>query len=231
MCLRACVTQATVARMPEIAAWFCEEFDPAIVSFEPLQLSPWSQTDQLQPPDPWEFARYFAEAARVLAAYGVPIMYAAADTTARQVTFCPVGDDAVIVAPDGFANACYLVPREWEAKGLDLRLGRVTAGSVDLDPGAVDRVRGHNVLNKPLCEACFCKWHCAGGCHVNHSVVGVAPGEFDRLCIQTRIIALTAILHDLGQADLALRLLSDRAALERAIWQTSDLLADKDLTS
>jgi sulfatase maturation enzyme AslB (radical SAM superfamily) len=57
LCLRACVTQATVPRMPEIAAWFCQEFNPAIISFEPLQQSAWSQTAQLQPPDPWDFAR------------------------------------------------------------------------------------------------------------------------------------------------------------------------------
>ena len=229
LCLRACVTAATAPQMPEIAAWFCAEFNPAIVSFEPLQVSSWAQTDQLLPPDPWEFARYFIEAKRVLEAHDVPLMYAAADTTTQHVTFCPVGGDAVIVAPDGSANACYLLPREWEAKELDLRLGHFTADHVKLEPGALDRVRQQNVWNKPFCEKCFCKWHCAGGCHVNH-IMNAAPGQFDRLCIQTRIITLYNILHDLGQDDLALRLLDDRAALEQAVWQVSDLLGDKDLS-
>ena len=60
--------------------------------------------------------------------------------------------------------------------------------------------------------------------------MNAAPGQFDRLCIQTRIITLYNILHDLGQDDLALRLLDDRAALEQAVWQVSDLLGDKDLS-
>jgi uncharacterized protein len=144
------------------------------------------------------------------------------------VTFCPVGDDAVIVAPDGSAHACYLLPREWQAKGLDLRLGQVTAGRVGLEQTAVDRVRQRNVLNKPVCEKCFCKWHCAGGCHVNHRM-DAAPGKFDRLCVQTRIVTLYNILRDLEQGDLALGLLNDRAALEQAVWQASDLLVGKDM--
>ncbi len=223
LCLRACVTQATVSRMPDIAAWFCQEFSPAIVSFEPVQTSPWSQTAQLQPPDPWEFARRFVDAARVLEAYGVPLVYAAADTTVRHVTFCPVGDDAAIVAPDGSVNACYLLPREWEAKGLDLQLGQITSEGADVKPTALDRVRRQNVLNKPFCEKCFCKWHCAGGCHVNHTLE-VEQGQFDRLCIQARIITLYRILRDLDQEALALRLLNDLTALERVVWQSSDVL-------
>lgn len=227
LCLRACVTAATAPRMPEIAAWFCAEFNPAIVSFEPLQLSSWAQTDQLRPPDPWEFARYFVDAARVLEAHGIPIMYAAADISAQHVTFCPVGDDAVIVAPDGSANACYLLPREWEVKGLDLQLGHVIEIGIEIDSTRLNRVRKLNVLNKPFCEKCFCKWHCAGGCHVNH-MIDAALGEFDRLCIQTRIIALYNILHALDQDELAYRLLNNRAALEQAVLQGSDLLMDKD---
>jgi uncharacterized protein len=230
LCLRACVTGDTVARMPEIAAWFCQEFRPEAVSFEPLQPTAWSRAAGLETPDPWLFAQHYIEAAQILESHGVQPVYAPTDISTAVVTLCPVGRDFVIVSPDGTLAACYLLRRDWEAQGFDLRLGYMDTrhgNAVFLDPGAVETVRRFNVHHKPFCADCFCKWHCAGGCHVNHRVDGRAPGQFDRLCIQTRIITLCNILKSMGQHDLMWRLLADRPALERSVWQISDLLAER----
>jgi uncharacterized protein len=222
---RVCVTAETVGRMPEIAAWLCNDFAPGSVSFEPVQPSAPSTAAGLIPPDPWVFARNFSDAAWILEAYGVTPVYAAADITARRVSFCPVGQDVPIVSPDGSINACYLLRQDWEARGLDLRLGKIENGSVLLDGDAVAAARSLNVWNKPLCARCFCKWHCAGGCHVNH-VLSSTPGEYDRLCIQTRILTLRNILRALGQGDLARDLLANTGALERAVWRAGDTIAE-----
>jgi len=85
---RSCVTAQTVDRMPEIAAWFCEHFCPRGVSFEPVQPTAQSQASQLEPPDPWSFARSFLQAAEILEAHGVEPVYAAADIQTRRVSFC-----------------------------------------------------------------------------------------------------------------------------------------------
>lgn len=223
--LRACVTRETVERMPEIAAWFCEDFRPRGVCFEPLQPSVQSEAAQLEPPDPWDFARNFIRAAWILESHGVEPIYAAADIQTKRVSFCPVGKDVAIVSPDGTISACYLLQRDWEAKGLDLRLGCMEDGSVQLRADAVASARSLNVHNKPFCARCFCKWHCAGGCHVNHSPTG-PPGAYDRLCAQTRIIALRNVLKAMGQDHLAREWLRDRAVVERAVYQSSDLLLD-----
>lgn len=223
--LRACVTSQTVGRMPEIATWFCEGFHPKGVCFEPLQPSTQSRIGQLEPPDPWDFARNFVKAAWILESYGVEPVYAAGDIHARQVSFCPVGKDAAIVSPDGTISACYLLRRDWEAKGLDLRLGRLEDGSVQLRADAVDSARSLNVHNKPSCAHCFCKWHCAGGCHVNHTLPD-PPDIYDRLCIQTRIIGLRNVLKEMGQDYLVPEWLQDREAVERSVYQASDLLLD-----
>ena len=223
--LRACVTSQTVDRMPEIAAWFCEDFRPTGVCFEPLQPSEQSAAARLEPPDPWEFARNFIQAAWILESHGVEPVYAAADVRARQVSFCPVGQDVAIVSPDGTVSGCYLLRRDWEAQGLDLRLGRMEDGSAQLDADSVASVRSLNVHNKPFCARCFCKWHCAGGCHVNHRPEG-PPGAYDRLCIQTRIISLRNLLKAMGQDRLVREWLEDREAVERSVYQVSDLLLD-----
>ena len=221
--IRACVTHQTVDCMPELATWFCVQFRPVGVCFEPLQPSPQSEAARLEPPEPWDFACNFIQAAWILKSHGVEPVYDAADIRAKRVSFCPVGRDVAIVSPDGIITACYLLRRDWEAKGLDLRLGRVEGGNVQLDADAVTSVRGLNVYNKPLCARCFCKWHCAGGCHVNHGPTG-PQGAYDRLCVQTRIIALRNVLEAMGQNDLVREWIGDREAAERSICRPSDLL-------
>jgi uncharacterized protein len=224
---RACVTAETVDCMPQTAAWLCEEFRPIAVCFEPVQPTPQSEAAGLTPPNPWAFARSFIRAAQILEAYGVEPVYAAADISTCQVSFCPVGRDVAIVSPDGTISGCYLLRQEWEAKGLDLDLGRFENGIALIDNQALEAVRSLNVWNKPSCALCFCKWHCAGGCHVNH-LLPARPGAYTNLCIQTRIIALRNILTGMGYDGpcLASSLLEEEQALAQAIWQASDTLAD-----
>lgn len=228
--LRACVTAETVDRMPEFAAWFCEDIRPTGICFEPLQPTlPLAGLD-LEPPDPWAFARNFIRAAEVMTTYGVQPVHAAADIATRRVTFCPVGDDVAIVAPDGVITACYLPRREWEARGMDLRLGRLAGRGVELDAEAVAAARALNVHNKPPCQRCFCRWHCAGGCHVNHAATE-RSAPYDGLCFQTRVITLWNLLVSLGQADVGRAWLEDRRAVEETARQPTDRLLDLDLES
>jgi uncharacterized protein len=223
--IRVCVTSETVSQMPQFSSWLCQEFSPSSVSFEPVQPSPRSRAAGLLPPDPWAFAQGFIQSAWILEAGGVEPVYAASTLRARRVSFCPVGQDVPIVSPDGTIAACYLLRQEWEAKGLDLRLGRIENGSVLLDKNAVAATRRLNVRNKPFCVHCFCKWHCAGGCHVNHDLSN-RPGEYDRLCVQTRIITLCNILKAMKRDDLTHALLESSESLERAVWQDSDAILD-----
>jgi uncharacterized protein len=226
LCLRACITSGTVQRMEEMALWFCRAFRPQSVCFETLQPTAQAEAAGLHPPDPWEFAHNFIRAAQILEGYGVEPVYATADVGARRVSFCPVGQDVPIVSPDGGIAACYLLERDWEAKGLDLRMGHIEAdGGVKVDMEAVEAIRELNVLKRPMCERCFCRWHCAGGCHVDHEPSGPA-GAYDRLCIQTRTIALSSILKGMGEARLVWELLVDAPAMEAAVRQPSDRLVD-----
>jgi uncharacterized protein len=226
LCIRTCVAAETVDRMEEIASWLCQSYHPHAVCFEPVQPTAQSREAGLFPPDPWRFAKSFIKAARILEAYGVEPIYAASDISSLRVTFCPVGQDVAIVSPDGVISACYLLQRDWEAKGLDLRLGSIgDDGSVSMGTNAVEAARDMNVLNKPFCAHCFCKWHCAGGCHVNH-VLPERHGDYDDLCIQTRIITLRNILKAMDREELIDSLLNNSPELEESVCQPSDSLFD-----
>jgi uncharacterized protein len=221
--LRACITNKTAARMTEIAEWMAKEFRPSTICFEPLTPTPNSSTAGLRPPDPWEFACNFLEAARLLDNQGIEVLYSTANLQEIRNSFCPVGKDALIVAPDGEISACYLLPSDWESKGLDLKIGHVSDKGFRFDPAAVQRVRQLAGRKKPLCINCLCQYHCAGGCHVNHVT---DQGTHDDSCIQTRIITITKLLERLSQPALASLWLNDRPRLEMTILQQTDYLFD-----
>jgi uncharacterized protein len=221
--LRACITGQSAARLPEIARWMSREFKPSTVCFESMTPQSGGCAGALRPPDPHEFARGFDEARRVLAAAGIRTVLSTADTSRVQATFCPVGQDALIVTPDGGIQACYLMQQDWRRRGLDLQLGRLGQSGFSIDEHALDRIRRLTVQAKPLCADCFCRHHCCGGCHVNHDTHRRA-GDYDAQCIQTRLMTAANLLRGMNCGELASGWLQDRAACLAAVQQPNDRL-------
>ena len=224
-CFRICVAQDNVEQLAETVAWFSEEFRPTSINFETLQPTPESRRAGLRPPDPFAFAAHFREARRVACQHGVETVYAAALIDEPRISICPVGNDTLILHPDGRVSACYLLERDWRARGLDLNLGRLGAGgAMGLLAEDVTRVR-QLVDVKPRCRNCFCRWTCAGGCHVNHSFPG-CPTTYDDFCIQTRLITAGSLLDELDLGPMADELMTDRAEMQRLALRPSDRLED-----
>ncbi len=221
--VRACVTAESVACMPDFAHWIGAELKPSIVCFETLSVSPLAVEAGFAAPDPHDFARYFDRATEILSTYGIETVTSSADISEARTSFCPVSKDALIVSPDGAVDACYLLESDWQARGLDMRLGQLQSGTFALDSASLRRVRSMQVQNRPLCADCLCRFHCAGGCHVHHNTHR-APGQFDDWCIQTRLITITRLLRGLGEHERADAFLADRSASEIAVWQPSDRL-------
>ena len=227
LCIRCCVTSESVLDLESIAHWLCEEFHPAVVNFEPMTESPESREAGLAPPSPYDFARHALRSWRVLRLHNCEPASAPILTDGLQNTSCPVGKDAVIVHPDGLLASCYLLPSDWEARGMDLTIGRILAdGTVDIRMPDVLRLR-RLVQSKPGCARCFCRLTCAGGCHVNRSYPGCPEGYSDS-CLAIRALTAAALLEDLGQADVADTLVVDAAALDELSARTSDRVVDRE---
>jgi uncharacterized protein len=223
--LRACITKQTVNRMREISQWFCEEFSPSTVCFETMVPSDLSESARLEPPDPWEFAVNFHLASEYLAEHQIMAIHSTAETHTCRTSFCPLGKDALIVSPDGSIDACYLLPESWKRRGFDLHLGHMDGGTIKISSRALNHVRSLTVVNRPLCADCFCRYHCAGGCYVNHDTSS-PPGQFDALCIQTRILTIIGLLKRLGQDELIGEWMADRTQMEASVWQKTDRLCN-----
>jgi uncharacterized protein len=222
---RVCVAADNVDQLEETVDWFTAEFRPSAIDFETLQPTAESHRAGLRTPDPYVFAASFRRAQSLARRRGVKPVYAAADAADPRLSFCPVGNDALILHPNGKVSACYLRERDWEERGLDLFLGSFSAaGGMDLPAGRVEAARRLPAV-KPRCENCFCRWSCAGGCHVNHSCPGCAA-EYDDFCVQTRVITACALLDGLGKETLAGELVRDREAMRRLALLSSDRLED-----
>jgi radical SAM protein with 4Fe4S-binding SPASM domain len=219
------VTSESVPHLESIARWFCEKFHPIVVNFEPMTESPESRQAGLAPPSPHDFARHALRSWQVLRSHNCEPASAAVFTDGLQNTSCPVGRDAVIVHPDGLLASCYLLPNDWEARGMDLTIGRILAdGTVDIRMPDVLGLR-RLIQSKPRCARCFCRLTCAGGCHVNHSYPGCAERYSDS-CLAIRALTAATLLEDLGQSDVANDLVEDPEALDRLSARSSDRVLD-----
>ena len=221
LCLRVCVTHRSVSRLEEITDWMCRTYRPSVINFETLIPNARTESTGLLPPDPYAFARHGLGAVETAARHGIRAVYSAAHWDGPRDSYCPVGTDALMLTPDGRINACYLLPEEWQARGLDLGLGRVDADlGVVLDSAAIDRVR-NLVETPPRCRDCFCQWSCAGGCHVQQTYPGCLDAYTD-FCRQTRVMSACSLLRRIGNVELARALVDDEVAMRRLAEQRRD---------
>jgi uncharacterized protein len=149
--------------------------------------------------------------------------YAPVSLDRAQTTSCPVGRDVLIIHPDGAIASCYLLRKDWEAKQLDLCVGQVHKnGKVEVDLKKINQLR-NPIYSKPRCENCFCRFGCAGNCHVNCTYPGSSQTYTD-FCIHTRIITTCQLLEAMGQQTVVDELLNDANALKHLALQKSDNL-------
>ena len=224
LCLRCCVSALNVRELPRIAEWFARTFQPSVVNFEPLGSNDKAAAAGILPADPCEFARSFHRAAGILEAYGIEPSYGALCEKPRYAS-CPVGRDTVIVFPDGQLNACYQLEEKWRKRGLDFRIGEIVGSEVSIDQESVEALRALVAAGNPRCRRCFCRWSCAGSCHLEISYPG-SPSNYGRFCLQTRAITLSRLLIGLARPDLVEEILENSDSMEAMNGAASDLIED-----
>lgn len=225
LCLRACITADTVDRMEEITQWFCQKFTASVITYEPVREIAYDKGSGPSTPDPWQFSRQYIKSKKIAQNYGITPVYAAAAIDQLRHSFCPMGRDTAIVSPEGKIHACYLQEREWQAKRLNLTFGEFNgSGSPQLDQTSINTIRALSA-EKDKCRRCFCRWHCAGGCHVA-TPDGQTGWKYHDFCIQTRIITACELLQKMGRTIEVDNLLHDLDLMQRLAFQDSDFLTD-----
>ena len=225
LCIRCCVSQLNVGQMEEITYWLCTNFRLAAINFEILCATGLTKEKGLYPPDPIDFAIHFQRSRELASQYGIEAVYASDIAENPQVSSCPVGKDAAIVSPDGRISNCYLLPERWQSVSLDLDFGILKEEQkADINIMKVDSIR-KMVENKPRCNACFCQWSCAGGCHVGNTYPGCS-NEYDNFCKQTRLISVFSLLANLDMQEKIDEIINSPESLRFIAHKKSDRLED-----
>ncbi len=200
--IRSCVSAENAGILPEWSAWAARRWFPDAVCLEPMIESPQARRNGLHPPDPVRFARSWAEAFRILKAEKIRLVYSSGEISSVKNSLCPVGQDALIVSPDGIVGGCWQLAENQNGNGLDLRFGSLAPDGLYIDRERLEKQRVLHEANRESCRGCFCYAHCAGGCILNRE----RNGGFCRL---TRMLTLWQLLEKLGYGGFADTLLAD----------------------
>lgn len=223
--IRCCISQLNIQQMGEITHWFCQNFRLSALNFEILCSTDLTKKKGLFPPNPIEFAIEYQKSKEIAKSYGIEVVYASDISQQPQVTSCPVGKDTAIVSPNGRINNCYLMPGRWQKVGLQLDFGFISSSkNVELNQSKLEAIR-KMVEEKPRCNTCFCKWSCAGGCHVGNTYPECS-NSYDNFCLQTRIISAFTLLNDMGMQEKVDGLLESNEQLMNLASQNTDWILD-----
>ncbi|MCP4410722.1 MAG: radical SAM protein [Gammaproteobacteria bacterium] len=164
--IRATVTRDSLPHLPESVEHLATHFASKVIQVEPLFPSGRALLNDLDAPTPEAFVAAFRSAKQRATKHGVQLKYSGARSHALTNRFCAVGNDSLSVTPEGLLTSCYEVSEKDDPRSENFFFGDLDAetGKLNLDLQKVEKIRSMTVENKPYCEKCFCKWHCAGDC-------------------------------------------------------------------
>lgn len=97
------------------------------------------------------------------------------------------------LTPDGSVSSCFCSSSARERRFADMVYGSVTGKGVEIDYERIGRKLENDVSRRPMCNGCFAKWHCAGGCELANSLYDDSRKKL--LCRFTR----TLLVHELSR--------------------------------
>jgi len=166
--IRTTITGDSVGRMEEIVEYFCRHFASRNIKIEPMFNRGRSEKTGIRPPSAADFIRHFRKADKVARRWGRELIYSGARLDAVSCVFCQASGDTCAVTPEGWVTSCYEVLSPEDPMAKTFFYGRFDLGKKRfvIDEGKRKALYGLNLLNKPQCQGCFCKWNCAGDCPV-----------------------------------------------------------------
>jgi uncharacterized protein len=115
--------------------------------------------------------------------------------------FCQAERGMMCVAPTGVLSSCLEVTEDGDSRSKLLFVGRLEAANPSLPywPRSLARLSEVRQRARARCEACFCRFHCAGGCLAKRLTqsFGTSPLN-DQRCLMTRQLTKLALVSKLN---------------------------------
>ncbi len=189
--LRSTITADSVDRLEEIVDFFCRSFACRNIKLEPMFDRGRSVRTGIRPPTAAAFVRHFRKARKAAKAAGRELIYSGARLDAVTCVFCQASGESCAVTPEGRVTSCYEVLAPDDPLAEVFFYGRFDpkSGRFAIEEKKRKALYGLNLMNKPECGGCFCKWNCAGDCPVKsiHASSLARPSEPDRCRINREL--------------------------------------------
>ena len=188
--IRSTITAATVDRQEELVDFFLANTRCRRLHFEPVFVSGRHRRGDGRAVPGEAFAERFLAAWDRARRGGAVLRYSAARLGGPYVSFCGVAMDPFSVTPDGDVTGCFEVCRRDNPLAGAFYFGsfRRDEGRFAIDTDALARLRGVNVVNKPLCDGCLARWGCAGDCPVKMGQARLDFAEASPRCAMNQAI-------------------------------------------
>jgi uncharacterized protein len=175
--IRATVTRESLEKLVDSVGFIAKNFQATVIQLEPVFIAGRAIRNSLAPVDPQLFVEHYRKALAEARQYGVELKYSGARFNIITNTFCkvPTGN-AFAVTQDGRVASCYEITSIDDTRAALFFYGKFDrqSGKFELDCEKIRKLRSLTVENKPYCQTCFCKWHCAGDCPAKMALLGDA---------------------------------------------------------
>jgi uncharacterized protein len=163
--IRVTVTDQSIAHIPEIIEYLCQETGSHAFQVEPAFAHGRARLDQVDLRQHAAFATHFMEGYDIASRHQRHMYYSGARPWLLTDRFCDAVAAALIVGPDGFLTACYeICNRQHELAG-DFIFGNMDEnGAIHINHGARQTFLTKIEERRQSCKSCFCFYHCAGDC-------------------------------------------------------------------
>lgn len=172
--VRMTVTSAWVERLPEAVESVAGACRAHTIQAEPVFPVGRSDGQDDITPDSKIFIQAFRQASAVARRHGRELEYSGARLGVMTDRFCEAAGRSFAVTPTGEVSSCYEVTEPKDTRAELFFWGRYDkeTQTFDLDETRRRKQRRLTVHNKPNCQTCFCKWHCAGDCTAKLAYLG-----------------------------------------------------------
>lgn len=167
--IRITVTDDSLRYMEECVSLICERHNPQKIQIEPVFLEGRAnKTDTIK--DFELFVSQFIRSHEIADRRGIDLFYSGAREGVLTQRFCLAACRAFVVTPEGDVTTCFETFGREHPLSEKFIVGRYAGkGEFLMDNDKLSKHFSRVVDNIPYCEACFCKWHCAGDCAIKSS--------------------------------------------------------------
>jgi uncharacterized protein len=202
--IRITVTKDSVTDLAENISYICRNFKPKKIQVEPAFDVGRAKRNKSTITDLDTFIDQFIRGFKEAEKHQITLFYSGARLEALTQRFCLAACNTLVVTTEGDITTCFETYSRKHPLSKYFIVGSYKVNGQFLI--SEDKLQHHlnrTVETIPYCEACFCKWHCAGDCAIKTVSEDIIDGyhHVDRCFINqelTKFLLLNKIKENGG---------------------------------